>query len=94
VFCTMVSAASCMYLLPERPAHVPRHRNFFMVLQWILVPMTMVVFSSIPGLESQIRLAIGRYLGFWVTPKARAGTIEAEPLPEVTTSSAEVEKKD
>lgn len=94
MFGLMVSAAICMYLLPERPAHVPRHRNFFMVLQWILVPMTMVVFSSIPGLESQIRLAIGRYLGFWVTPKARAAHHEAEPLPELAVAEGDSAKKD
>lgn len=67
----VVSAAICMYLLPERPAHVPRFRYAVMVLQWILVPFTMVAFSSIPGLESQFRLMTGRYLGFWVTPKSR-----------------------
>lgn len=72
MFGLIVSAAICMYLIPERPAHFSRHRSVFMVLQWILVPATMVVFSSIPGLESQLRLFFGRYLGFWVTPKSRA----------------------
>ena len=71
----IVSAAICMYLLPERPSHVPHYRNVTMVLQWILVPMTMVIFSSIPGLESQLRLMFGRYLGFWVTPKSRKDPI-------------------
>ncbi|HWO07494.1 MAG TPA: glycosyltransferase family 2 protein [Candidatus Paceibacterota bacterium] len=71
MFGLIVSAAICMYLIPDRPAHASRHRSIFMVLQWILVPFTMVVFSSIPGLESQLRLAVGRYLGFWVTPKNR-----------------------
>ena len=78
----IVSAAICMYLLPERPSHVPRYRNVTMLLQWILVPMTMVIFSSIPGLESQLRLATGRYLGFWVTPKTRASGTETIPLSE------------
>lgn len=67
----IVSAAICMHLIPERPSGVSSRRSLFMVLQWILVPFTMVVFSSIPGLESQLRLFFGRYLGFWVTPKTR-----------------------
>jgi hypothetical protein len=71
MFGLIVSAAICMYLIPERPAHATRLRHVFMVLQWILVPFTMVVFSSVPGLESQLRLATKRYLGFWVTPKSR-----------------------
>ncbi len=68
----IVSAAMCMHLIPKRPANAPRWRRTTMVLQWLLVPLTMVVFSSIPGLESQLRLMFGRYLGFWVTPKSRA----------------------
>ncbi len=67
----IASAAMCLQLIPERPAHVAKWRSFTMFLQWILVPFTMVVFSSIPGLESQMRLMTGRYLGFWVTPKTR-----------------------
>jgi hypothetical protein len=67
----VLSAALCMNLVPARPGGVPRIRRATMVLQWVLVPITMVVFSSIPGLESQLRLMTGRYLGFWVTPKNR-----------------------
>jgi len=67
----IVSAAITLHLIPEKPEYVPRFRRTTMVIQWLLVPLTMVVFSSIPGLESQIRLMFGRYLGFWVTPKSR-----------------------
>ncbi len=72
MFGLIVSAAICMYLVPERPKSIGRVGNALMVLQWILVPMTMVIFSSIPGLESQLRLATKNYLGFWVTPKTRS----------------------
>lgn len=58
-------------LIPKRSGEQKSHSYFTMVLQWILVPFTMVFFSSIPGLEAQIRLATKRYLGFWVTPKSR-----------------------
>lgn len=67
----VLSAALCMSLIPPRPSHVPRWRKLGMALQWVLVPITMVVFSSVPGLDAQLRLMFGRYLGFWVTPKDR-----------------------
>lgn len=76
MFGLIVSAAICMYLIPDAPQGTSRIRKGLMLVQWILVPATMVVFSSIPGLESQTRLAIGRYLGFWVTPKSRDGSTQ------------------
>lgn len=60
-----------LYLIPKRTAPYTRKRTVLMAVQWILIPFTMVFFSAIPGLESQIRLMIGRPLGFWVTPKNR-----------------------
>ena len=60
-----------MQLVPERPREYGRFHSLMHLLQWILVPMTMVVFSAIPGLDAQMRLMFGRYLGFWVTPKNR-----------------------
>jgi len=57
--------------LPPKPQKYGSHRYVFMVLQWILMPVTIIVFGALPGLEAQTRLMLGKYMGFWVTPKLR-----------------------
>lgn len=67
----VVSAMISISLLPPRPRNKSRFMYVVMALQWIMVPITMNIFSAIPGLESQTRLMFGKYMGFWVTPKKR-----------------------
>jgi hypothetical protein len=58
-------------ILPPRPERYKRHRNVFMVLQWALLPLTTIVYSSSAAINSQTRLMFKRYLGkFDVTEKA------------------------
>lgn len=71
MFGLVISAAISMHLVPARPREYGSLRSIALILQWVLVPLTMVIFSSIPGLDSQLRLLFGRYMGFWVTPKNR-----------------------
>jgi len=71
MFGLVISSIISLSMIPERPDEVSRLRYIVMALQWILVPATMIVFSAIPGLDSQTRLMFGRYMGFWVTPKTR-----------------------
>ncbi len=57
-------------MLPPRPERYKRHRNFFMVAQWILMPVTAIAYSSLAAYNSQTRLALGKYLDkFDVTDK-------------------------
>ncbi len=62
-----------MVLLPPRPKKYGVIRSVMMYLQWFLVPLASVIFGSLPAIEAQTRLMFGKYLEFWVTPKARKG---------------------
>tara|TARA_B100000508_G_C11465122_1_gene281323 strand:- start:3666 stop:5225 length:1560 start_codon:yes stop_codon:yes gene_type:complete len=65
----VVSSIISLSLTPPRPDGKGRFRYIVMAVQWIMVPLTMIIFSAIPGLDSQTRLMFGKYMGFWVTPK-------------------------
>jgi cellulose synthase/poly-beta-1,6-N-acetylglucosamine synthase-like glycosyltransferase len=57
--------------LPPKPARYKRHRTIFMMLQWILLPITTICYNSLAALNSQTRLLFGKYLDkFDVTEKA------------------------
>jgi len=66
-----LSALISMSFLPKMPEGKKWRHKASMLLQWILVPITMVFFGSIPGIDAQTRLMFGKYMGFWVTPKHR-----------------------
>jgi hypothetical protein len=67
----VVSAATSWLLLPPKPAKYGRWRSLSMILQWALLPVTLILFGSIPAIESQTRMMIKKPLGFWVTDKVR-----------------------
>jgi hypothetical protein len=57
--------------LPHRPQRYTKGRWLVMIAQWILLPISMVVFGAFPAISAQTRLLAGRYLGFYVTEKSR-----------------------
>jgi hypothetical protein len=67
----LISAIISLTLLPKRPQAVPRHTWIIMGFQWILLPVTFIVFGSLPAIDAQTRLMLGKYLGFHVTKKTR-----------------------
>ena len=48
--------------LPPKPARYKRHRSFFMVIQWVLLPVTTILYNSLAALTAQTRLMLGKYL--------------------------------
>ena len=58
-------------MLPPRPERYKRTRSVAMLAQWVLMPVTAILYSSTAALYSQGRLFLGRYLDkFDVTDKA------------------------
>ena len=65
------SAILSIILLPPRPPKFGKFKYLWMILQWLMFPITTIGLGSMPGLEAQTRLMLGKYMGFWVTPKIR-----------------------
>lgn len=58
-------------MLPPRPARYRRHRTIWLVIQWVLMPVTSIIYGASAALNSQTRLLFGKYLErFDVTDKA------------------------
>jgi hypothetical protein len=68
------SAVLSLILLPPRPPKYGRFKSFWMIVQWVVFPITTIFLGSLPALDAQTRLMLGKYMGFWVTPKHRRVT--------------------
>jgi len=66
-----LSAIMTTLVLPRRPKSHPPHKYLYMILQWILLPISLIVFSAIPCIDAVTRLMFGKYLGFNVSAKKR-----------------------
>lgn len=66
----LISIFVSFKLLPPRPERYKRSRSILMVLQWLLMPVIAIVYSSMASYNAQTRLLIGKYLDkFDVTEK-------------------------
>ncbi len=63
------SAILSTLLIPKIPKNKSKWNIIIIPLQWIMFPLGMVIFGSIPATDAQTRLMIGKYLGFWVSGK-------------------------
>ncbi len=67
------SAILSIMLLPKKSEKNRLYNYAFYLLQWALMPITLIIFGAFPALEAQTRLMLGGKwrLGFWITPKRR-----------------------
>ena len=59
--------------LPLKPKWFKKWHYSLYILQWLLMPINLIFFGSLPALDAQTRLMLGgkHRLDFWVTPKRR-----------------------
>jgi hypothetical protein len=68
----VVSMFLNFFLLPPRPAKYSKKRYIYMFLQWFLAPIIAPTLGSLPAIDSQTRILLGKYFGeFWVTEKIK-----------------------
>lgn len=66
----IISVLVSFKILPKRPAKYRKGRSLLMVLQWILMPITSIIYQSVAAFYSQTRLMLGLYMEkFDVTKK-------------------------
>jgi cellulose synthase/poly-beta-1,6-N-acetylglucosamine synthase-like glycosyltransferase len=67
----LVTLFLSLKFLPPKPKRYKSHRTLFMVIQWVMLPLTTIMYNAMAALYSQTRLMFGKYLGkFDVTEKA------------------------
>ncbi len=66
----IVSILVSFRILPKRPAKYRKGKSLLMVIQWILMPITSILYQSIAAFYAQTRLMLGKYMEkFDVTKK-------------------------
>ena len=71
LFGILITFSLGLKTLPPKPARYKKHRTIWMVLQWVYLPLTSIIYSSFAAIYSQTRLLFGKYMEvFDVTEKA------------------------
>lgn len=61
-------------LAPKRPTNWNLWQKIWSYIQWIFIPIALVSILTIPALDAQTRLMLGKYMEFRTTNKARIST--------------------
>jgi len=68
----VVSMFLSFLLMPPRPQKYGKKKYLYMFFQWFLAPIIAPTLGSMPAVDSQTRIMLGKYFGeFWVTEKIR-----------------------
>ena len=67
----IINALISFLLIPKKQEKVKFYEYIILFGEWMLLPFVTILLGSIPAIDAYMRLMLGRYMGFWVTPKSR-----------------------
>lgn len=67
----ITTAVISFFLLPKKKQKTKFYEYIILFAEWMLLPVVTIVFGSFPAIDAYMRLMLGKYMGFWVTPKSR-----------------------
>lgn len=73
-----VSVTLSLLLLPKKPKEYPTYYYIYIILQWLLLPVSLVCMGAFPAIDAVTRLMFGKYLGYNVAQKSRAKMIPSK----------------
>ena len=73
----IVTIVISFQIIPKRPARYKRTKSIFMFTQWILMPITAILYSALAAYVAQTRLMFGKYLDkFDLTEKITVDSLD------------------
>lgn len=70
-----VSALLSVLIVPPHPKLKGKIGHIRLMLEWLLLPLVAVPMGTLPAIDAQTRLMLGKYMEFWVTPKMRKNNL-------------------
>ncbi len=87
-FGIIIQAVIALQLMPPRPAKYGKTKTIEMVVQWVLMPISGILFGSLAAIDAETRLMFGKYLGFQVTAKERRSELAPDAVDKTAVSKA------
>ena len=67
----LISIILSIALLPKKKIRHSILRKIKHAVEWLSIPVILLLLNTLPALDAQTRLMFGKYMEFWVTDKAR-----------------------
>lgn len=67
----VINAIVSFTLIPKKKEKVSIFKYILLFAEWLMMPVITILLAAFPAIDAYMRLMLGKYMGFWVTPKNR-----------------------